>query len=117
MRIIDTLMSGVVGTERWGVDEAGKVFVLDEKGKPQQEVFEPIATKVREAIQRVKERAMPQFEPAAGNCEFPKCVNPAKHRVLWPNASKLVCENHKSDLADKSWPDVSRSFGNNAKKG
>jgi hypothetical protein len=54
MTIVDTLMAGVPGSEYYGVDETGQVFVLDEKGKPLRKAPEPIGTKVREQIQRAK---------------------------------------------------------------
>ena len=53
MAIIATLMAGVIGTEHYGVDDNGQVFVLDPKGKPlEPPVSEPLASKVREAVKR-----------------------------------------------------------------
>jgi hypothetical protein len=34
MAIVATLMAGVIGTEYYGLDEKGQVFVLDSKGPP-----------------------------------------------------------------------------------
>jgi hypothetical protein len=53
MAIVATLMAGVIGTEYYGLDEKGQVFVLDPKGNPlQPPVSEPLASKVRKAIKR-----------------------------------------------------------------
>jgi hypothetical protein len=60
MKIVDTLMAGANGTVSCGVDETGKVYVLDEKGKPLKEAPESIATEVREAIQRSKAGGPPK---------------------------------------------------------
>jgi hypothetical protein len=54
VKIVDTLLAGVIGTEHWGVDERAYVYALDENGYPGQEAPEPTATKVRDAIQRGK---------------------------------------------------------------
>lgn len=53
-------MAGANGTVSCGVDETGKVYVLDEKGKPLKEAPESIATEVREAIQRSKAGGPPK---------------------------------------------------------
>jgi hypothetical protein len=53
----------------------------------------------------------PIFEPATGDCQVLKCVNPAKYWACWPHTSKLVCENHKNEVKDKRWPDVAKLFG------
>ena len=60
----------------------------------------------------------PTFEPLReGICDVLKCVNPAKYRARWPRVSKLVCESHKNDVADKPWPEVAqRLFGGNPPK-
>lgn len=58
----------------------------------------------------------PNFETAKGNCEVPRCPNPAKYRAIWPHASELVCENHKKGVADKAWPDVACLFGSKPPK-
>jgi hypothetical protein len=55
MKIVATLVAGVNGGVGCGLDETGKVYVLDEKGKPLKEAPEPIAKEVREAIKRGKE--------------------------------------------------------------
>ncbi len=54
VKIADTLISGIIGTEHWGVDELGYVYALDENGYPGHEAPEPTATRVRDAIQRSK---------------------------------------------------------------
>jgi len=53
MAIVATLMAGVVGTVCYGLDEHGRVFVLDPEGTPlPPPVPEPLASEVREAIKR-----------------------------------------------------------------
>ena len=48
-----TLMAGVIGTESYGLDDRGQVFLLDAKGKLlEPPVSESIAASVREAIER-----------------------------------------------------------------
>jgi hypothetical protein len=60
MAIVATLMAGVIGTEHYGLDEKGQVFVLDPKGNPlQPPVSEPLASKVREAMRRGDARSSP----------------------------------------------------------
>jgi hypothetical protein len=54
VKVVDTLIAGVIGTEHWGVDEQGYVYALDENGYPANEAPEPTATKVRDAIQKSK---------------------------------------------------------------
>jgi len=54
VKIVDTLIPGVIGTEHWGVDELGYAYALDENGYPGHEAPEPTAMKVRDAIQRSK---------------------------------------------------------------
>ena len=54
VKIVDTLIPGIIGTEPWGVDELGYVYALDENGYPGHEAPEPTATRVRDAIQRSK---------------------------------------------------------------
>lgn len=54
VKIVETLVAGVIGTEHWGVDELGHVYMLDENGYPGREAPEPTAAKVREAIQKSK---------------------------------------------------------------
>jgi hypothetical protein len=46
---VATLMAGVVGTEYYGLDAKGKVFIVDAEGKAY-EISEPLAAKVRAAI-------------------------------------------------------------------
>jgi len=46
-------MAGVIGTESYGLDDRGQVFLLDAKGKLlEPPVSESIAASVREAIER-----------------------------------------------------------------
>lgn len=47
---VATLMAGVDGTEHYGVDENGTVFLVGEDGEPY-EVPETVAEKVRKSIQ------------------------------------------------------------------
>jgi hypothetical protein len=49
----------------------------------------------------------PIFESTERNCDAQRCANPAKYLAKWPQASKLVCENHKKAVDGKPWPDVS----------
>jgi hypothetical protein len=72
-----TLMAGVVGTEIWGVDENGKVFALDEKGKPIKEAPASIAKQVREQIERGKAAAREHGKEANRDLEWHKknCKN------------------------------------------
>jgi hypothetical protein len=55
----------------------------------------------------------PKFEFAMGSCDVPRCANPAKYRARWPHASKLVCENHKTDVDGRTWFEVAQLFGSN----
>ena len=50
--IVATLMAGVVGTQHYGLDDKGRVFLLDADGKTYEVEDEVLATKVREAIKR-----------------------------------------------------------------
>jgi hypothetical protein len=59
VKIADTLIPGIIGTEHWGVDELGYVYALDENGYPGHEAPEPTATRVRDAIQRSKTGTAP----------------------------------------------------------
>lgn len=53
MAIVATLMAGAVDPKSYGLDENGSVFVLDAEGKPlEPPVSEPIAARVREAVER-----------------------------------------------------------------
>lgn len=54
VKIVDSLIAGVIGTEHWGVDELGHVYTLDENGYPGREAPGSTAAKVREAIQKSK---------------------------------------------------------------
>jgi hypothetical protein len=59
MRIVDTLMAGAVGTQSFGLDEDGRVFVLDAKAEPEgQPVTDTIAKQVRSKIDRGKAESL-----------------------------------------------------------
>jgi len=52
VKIVAVLMAGAKDPESCGVDEAGKVYILNEKGVPIKEASESIAGEVQAAIRR-----------------------------------------------------------------
>jgi hypothetical protein len=53
--IVTNLIAGVVGRNAYGLDERGQVFRLDAKGRPiEPPEKEPLATRIREAIEEVR---------------------------------------------------------------
>jgi hypothetical protein len=53
--IVANLTAGVVGKNAYGLDEKGQVFRLDANGTPiEPPEKEPLATRIREAIERGK---------------------------------------------------------------
>ena len=51
MNIVATLTAGVVGTEHYGLDENGDVYIFEADGHGYK-VKEPLAARVREAIKK-----------------------------------------------------------------
>src|SRR2546423_9626964 len=79
VKIVDTLIAGVIGTEHWGMDELGYVYALDENGYPGHEAPEAYAAKVRVAIQKSK-------AATAGN------------RSFWRESDRLATAHRNLDL-------------------